>query len=87
MLYLTRKVGEAVVINHDIEVRVVELRGKTVKLGFVFPSHASVLREEVFVQVREANLAAAEGARALRGGPAEGEDEGNGEPPQPEGKR
>jgi carbon storage regulator len=65
MLYLTRKVGEAVVINHDIEVRVVELRGKTVKLGFVFPAHASVLREEVFVQVREANLAAAAGALAL----------------------
>lgn len=65
MLYLTRKVGEAVVINHDIEVRVVELRGKTVKLGFVFPSHASVLREEVFVQLREANLAAAAGAREL----------------------
>jgi carbon storage regulator len=67
MLYLTRKVGEAVVINHDIEVRVVELRGKTVKLGFVFPSTASVLREEVFVQLREANLSAAAGARALQG--------------------
>ncbi|MFW5833295.1 MAG: carbon storage regulator, partial [Pseudomonadota bacterium] len=65
MLYLTRKVGEAVVINHDIEVRVVELRGKTVKLGFVFPTHASVLREEVFLQLREANLEAAAGAREL----------------------
>lgn len=65
MLYLTRKVGEAVVINHDIEVRVIEMRGKTVKLGFVFPAHASVLREEVFVQLREANLAAAAGARDL----------------------
>ncbi|TVQ36133.1 MAG: carbon storage regulator [Geminicoccaceae bacterium] len=66
MLYLTRKVGEAVVINHDIEVRVVELRGKTVKLGFVFPNNASVLREEVFQQLREANLEAAAGARELQ---------------------
>ena len=73
MLYLTRKVGEAVVINHDIEVRVVELRGKTVKLGFVFPHHASVLREEVFAQLKEANLAAAEGARSLQGP----DDDGN----------
>ncbi len=61
MLYLTRKVGEAVVINHEIEVRVVDLRGKTVKLGFVFPAEASVLREEVFLEVQAANRAAAEG--------------------------
>ncbi len=62
MLYLTRKVGEAVIINHDIEVRVVETRGKTVKLGFVFPAHASVLREEVFLEVEAANRAAAAAA-------------------------
>jgi carbon storage regulator len=61
MLYLTRKVGEAVIINHEIEVRVVELRGKTVKLGLVFPSRASVLREEVFLELEAANRAAAEG--------------------------
>lgn len=59
MLYLTRKVGEAVIINHDIEVRVVETRGKTVKLGFVFPPQASVLREEVFLEVTAANRDAA----------------------------
>lgn len=37
MLYLTRKVGDSVVINDNIEVTVVEVRGKTVKLGFTFP--------------------------------------------------
>ena len=37
MLYLNRKVGEAVIVNHDIEVRVVAISGKTVKLGFTFP--------------------------------------------------
>jgi carbon storage regulator len=61
MLYLTRKVGEAVIINHEIEVRVVETRGKSVKLGFVFPSGASVLREEVFLEVEAVNRAAAAG--------------------------
>lgn len=61
MLYLTRKVGEAVIINHEIEVRVVEARGKTVKLGFTFPARASVLREEVFLEVEAANRAAADG--------------------------
>jgi carbon storage regulator len=61
MLYLTRKVGEAVIINHEIEVRVVELRGKTVKLGLSFPAQASVLREEVFLELEAANRAAADG--------------------------
>jgi len=79
MLYLNRKPGEAVVINHSIEVRVVEVRGKTVKLGFSFPPEATVLREEVFEAVRQANAAAADAARVLPGTvePAlpQGEDE------------
>jgi carbon storage regulator len=72
MLYLIRKPGEAVIVNHCIEVRVVEVRGKTVKLGFTFPPEASVLREEVFEAIKEANRAALETARALPtiGGPA-----------------
>lgn len=65
MLYLSRRVGEAVIINNAIEVRVVEVKGRTVKLGFVFPPDASVLREEVFVQVRRENEAAAEAAAGL----------------------
>lgn len=65
MLYLSRRVGEAVIINHAIEVRVVEVRGKSVKLGFSFPGDASVLREEVFDLVRAENEAAAESAGAL----------------------
>ena len=65
MLYLNRKAGEAVIINQNIEVRVVEVRGRTVKLGFRFPAEASVLREEVFEAVRHANQAAVDSARAL----------------------
>jgi carbon storage regulator len=65
MLYLNRKPGEAVIINQTIEVRVVEVRGRTVKLGFTFPAEASVLREEIFAAVKEANEAAVEAARAL----------------------
>lgn len=66
MLYLTRRPGEAVIINNTIEVRVVELRGKAVKLGFSFPAGCSVLREELFVQIRAENEAAAQAAEELR---------------------
>ena len=65
MLYLTRKPGQAVIVNQTIEVRVVEVRGRTVKLGFTFPEDASVVREEVFIAVKEANQAAVEAAQAL----------------------
>jgi carbon storage regulator len=73
MLYLTRRPGEAVIINNSIEVRVVELRGNAVKLGFSFPAGCSVLREELFLQIRAENEAAARAAEELRraaaGGP------------------
>lgn len=69
MLYLDRKLGEAVIINHDVEVRVVAISGKTVKLGFTFPAEASVLREEVVAAIKLANRAAAKAVAALpRGG-------------------
>ena len=67
MLYLTRKPGEAVIINNSIEVRVVEMRGRTVKLGFRFPPDATVLREEVHEQIRRENLAAVRAAPAMAG--------------------
>jgi carbon storage regulator len=68
MLYLTRRTGEAVIINNAIEVRVVELKGRSVKLGFTFPPEATVLREEVFLQIKAENeAAAAASVDAVRG--------------------
>ena len=60
MLYLTRKVGESVLINDDIEVTVVEVRGKSIKLGFTFPAGVSVLRRELFEKIQRENLEAAQ---------------------------
>ncbi len=65
MLYLNRKPGDAVIINQTIEVRVIEVRGKTVKLGFAFPPEASVIRAEVVDQVKEANKNAIDTVRAI----------------------
>jgi carbon storage regulator len=75
MLYLTRRTGEAVIINSEIEVRVIELRGKAVKLGFTFPAGCSVLREEVFLQVRAENEAAARALETLQDGAPTSEPE------------
>lgn len=60
MLYLTRKAGESVVINDDIEVTVVDIRGRSVKLGFTFPQGASVLRRELYEKIQKENQEAAQ---------------------------
>jgi carbon storage regulator len=59
MLYLTRKLGESVIINNSIELTVVEVKGRSVKLGFNFPPEATILRKELHDRIMEQNLAAA----------------------------
>ncbi len=63
MLYLTRKIGESIIINDDIELTVVDVRGKSIKLGLTFPSDVSVYRREIYerIQAEKAALAAAGG--------------------------
>lgn len=61
MLYLTRKIGESIVINDNVEVTVVEVRGKSIKLGFTFPPDVTVLRREIYERIQEENRAAAAG--------------------------
>lgn len=63
MLYLTRKIGESVVINGNIELTVVEVRGKAVKLGFTFPADATVLRREIFERVQAEKQSASAGGQ------------------------
>ena len=65
VLYLTRKAGDAIVINENIEITVISVSGKTVKLGFAFPPDVSVLRKEVHDRIRSENLAAAENAEII----------------------
>lgn len=76
MLYITRKPGQAVIVDHAVEVRVIEVRGRTVRLGFRFPPTSSVLREEVYRQVERANAKAAACARAFLEGRAGGMSSG-----------
>lgn len=61
MLYLSRKIGESIIINNSIELQVVEVRGKAVKLGFAFPPEATVLRKEIHDKIMTENMAAALG--------------------------
>lgn len=47
MLVLSRKNGESVCISHGIQVKVLAIRGGTVKLGFDAPADVVIRREEI----------------------------------------
>lgn len=55
MLILARKVGEAITINNDITVTVLEMKGGQVKLGIDAPRHVAIHREEVLSRIIEEN--------------------------------
>ena len=58
MLALTRKKGEALIINNNIEVTVLEIRGDQIKLGIAAPKEVPVYRKEVYLQIQKENEAA-----------------------------
>lgn len=54
MLVLSRKKNESIVINNDIVITVVEVRGDKVRLGIVAPRDVAVHREEVYEAIHGA---------------------------------
>ncbi len=48
MLVLSRKKNESIVINNDITIVVVDIRGDKVRLGVDAPKEVPVHRQEVF---------------------------------------
>lgn len=59
MLVLTRKEGEAIIIDRDIRIVVLSHDRGNVRLGIVAPPERIILREELLQQVVAANQAAA----------------------------
>jgi carbon storage regulator len=47
MLVLTRKVGERIVIDNDIVIEVLQVKGNRVRLGIAAPAGATILRQEL----------------------------------------
>ncbi|NLK78894.1 MAG: carbon storage regulator CsrA [Clostridiales bacterium] len=68
MLALTRKKGESIIINNNIEISILEMRGDQVKIGISAPKEVPVYRKEVYLQIQEENKAAitAESLEALK---------------------
>ncbi len=58
MLALTRKKGEALVVNNNIEITILEIRGDQIKIGISAPKDVPIYRKEVYLQIQEENKAA-----------------------------
>lgn len=57
MLALTRKKGESLVINNNIEISILEVRGDQIKIGISAPKDVPIYRKEVYKQIQEENKA------------------------------
>ncbi|CAG5088521.1 Carbon storage regulator homolog [Thermobacillus xylanilyticus] len=59
MLVLSRKKGQAIIIDGRIEVTVLEVEGDTVKIGIAAPREVQITRKELLQSVKETNEEAA----------------------------
>lgn len=58
MLALTRKVGESIIINNDVEVTILDVKGDQIKVGIDAPKTVPIYRKEIFNQIKEENESA-----------------------------
>ena len=60
MLVLSRRVNQSIKIGDDIEIMIIEVRGDQVRVGVNAPRDVAVHRKEVYLQIQQENVKAAE---------------------------
>ncbi len=53
MLVLSRTVGKSIIINDNVEIIVLEVKGNSVRLGINAPKEVSIHREEIYLRIQE----------------------------------
>ncbi len=51
MLILTRKIGESIIIDDEIRVKIVDIQGGQVRVGIEAPSVIDIYREEIYTRI------------------------------------
>ncbi|MEE4297922.1 MAG: carbon storage regulator CsrA [Pseudomonadales bacterium] len=54
MLVLTRRAGESIMIDGQIELKVLRIKGSQVHIGIEAPRETAIHRKEVWVRMQEA---------------------------------
>jgi carbon storage regulator len=62
VLVLSRREDESIIINDDIEIKVIGVKQDQVKIGIVAPKNVKIYRKEIYDEIQSANIAAARAA-------------------------
>lgn len=57
MLILSRKKDESVIIDGNIEIKIIEIEDGKVKIGIEAPKDIDILRKELYKKIEQENLA------------------------------
>lgn len=59
MLILSRRINESIIVGDNIEIKIVDVSNRVVKLGIEAPKEVAVHRKEVYEAIKNENLLAA----------------------------
>ena len=62
MLRITHRASERVMLDDDVIVEIMEIRGQTIRLGIDAPRSLPIYREEIWLEVKRENEEAARAA-------------------------
>ena len=65
MLILSRKIGESIRINENISISIMDIDGRSIKLGINAPREVTIYREEIYLKIKEENQSAANSNKDL----------------------
>lgn len=55
MLVLSRKENQSIIVNDEIEIKIVQIKPDQVKLGIIAPKEVSILRQEIYQEIIKEN--------------------------------
>ena len=58
MLILTRKLGESIIIDDNVQISVIEINKNNIKIGVNAPRDLPIYREEVYLKIKAENTQA-----------------------------
>ena len=58
MLVLKRKAGESIIVNENIEIKIIEVEEGRIKIGIDAPKEVSIIRKEVLDETKSENKTA-----------------------------
>jgi carbon storage regulator len=55
MLILTRKIGQSIIIGGDIKIKLLDVKGDSIRIGIEAPKEVEIYREELFDKIQSEN--------------------------------